>query len=535
MVDNRGRNKVVKGGKGSKRKSQEIKPKPPKIAKQIMKHVDAADLQAMSNRRGKQRVNFSLDEDSILLLCKVVATVLLKKTSASTRTTFGTATHWSLVRDVLLRNCSKSCDKTSTACSRRQRFIMKNKLTRICHDLSVAEVLADVDLVEKVLRGRVDLTDQEASACFMELLPLVKLKFKGGVHGTMEGVIPDSVDELNQSYAVQAFTTEPTDHDHEDGITNKDDVLKCSIENLIFAVLASDEKHFNQYQTYKIFEDYPEPLVSQVSELLKKRNIVSKKLENPHRKRNLPFAVPSYHITKLYWQSFRSQHFSQVFDDCISSINDLETQSPVTYKLDVNSGSIVSMLMSLLDDDLSLEINFPTELVMSDFKSIIGTDFYKSMKATEESMLADSHAKNDDPRKKKLMELFQMYQRHPSYSNWMMLSGVAGVVDEEKKILSHPEKLSLVPCIVEVQRPHRNQTKKHLFKYFEDKCVRYCDNGVQSCISKLLFSLRGPRFSRCDVIMIDGLDDITCFPENLRQLGKNMLEGLIDRHPSYKT
>uniref|UniRef100_H2Y5U5 Uncharacterized protein n=1 Tax=Ciona savignyi TaxID=51511 RepID=H2Y5U5_CIOSA len=123
---------------------------------------------------------------------------------------------------------------------------------------------------------------------------------------------------------------------------------------------------------------------------------------------------------------------------------------------------------------------------------------------------------------KKLLEFYQSYQDQPSYTNWILLAGRAEILG--KKYSSHTERLSLVPCSVVLQQPHRHHNNTgNIFECC--KADGFCDFDVQSSISDLLFSFQGPQLRHCDVIDLDNTnDDVISFDPKSRNLARSLIE-----------
>ena len=147
--------------------------KPQELTKKLRRRgYDKQDMNALSLLR-KQRSEWSKEEDSFLLMCRVASIIL-----------HPTCVHFvcvskNIIRDELNKYLPNiSFDKTSKACQRRIMYMLKNPRTK-AHVLDwVAEVKQDFEL-STIRKPKVPITHtEEWNKCFVELLHRLLKKFQ---------------------------------------------------------------------------------------------------------------------------------------------------------------------------------------------------------------------------------------------------------------------------------------------------------------------------------------------------------------------
>ncbi|KAK7929622.1 hypothetical protein WMY93_006017, partial [Mugilogobius chulae] len=131
------RNKQVVGGKQQKRKRQKKEVvKAPRKKKEAPKKRsvphDARDHEALKQMT-RQRVYWSQQEDSLMMLCAVAAHLLNTKLKRP-------FVPYCVVRDILHKEFNMSRDKTSLAVGRRTRYILKNPQTLLNYRFKVSTI-----------------------------------------------------------------------------------------------------------------------------------------------------------------------------------------------------------------------------------------------------------------------------------------------------------------------------------------------------------------------------------------------------------
>ncbi|MEQ2200914.1 hypothetical protein XENOCAPTIV_004812, partial [Xenoophorus captivus] len=202
------RNKQVVGGKGQRRrtKKKEVVKPPHKSKKEPRKRTPAHDLtdhQALK-RMTRHRVYWSVQEDSIMMLCSVASDLLNNKLNRP-------FVPHCVVRDLLHAEFDISKDKTSLSVGRRSRYILKNPRTLLNYRICLAEVHQDKALMKLLEENKPANPDQaeDCAKAFLEYMRLLRQKFST-VMDDHDLIIPDSREQIfrrkyNQELVCRVF------------------------------------------------------------------------------------------------------------------------------------------------------------------------------------------------------------------------------------------------------------------------------------------------------------------------------------------
>ncbi|XP_039256526.2 general transcription factor 3C polypeptide 1-like [Styela clava] len=529
-VNNVGRNERVKGGRGRKRKKQSVeleipmkklrmqvrrrgrkKPETVKKGRQKYKYVDGKDLEAIKERKGRLRVNFTPAEDSMLLICHIATTVLTHLFWKKQHGPRKCLTPWSVIRDISQRHLPESLDKTSYSVGRRTLNIMRNPETRICHDISVADIESDRKFIKQFKIPSGDLDTQETAAALREvysqIVQLLQVRFKSQP-GIFSLQIPNSVSELLKRYIPKTILRKSEDIQIKrnlflDHVRGNADITHAVIENMTYVALQMGEEEFSVYQAYRAFESFPEDILSKVFTLMQTSGFVCAKQEMLRR---LPFGIRSHRLAQAYIQTFKAVVPQEALEDLSHSIvqtSDMKIDSAA------NVGHIFLISYLLSKGDLQMKIDMPDQIIIPDApnmpvfenqflaiikeskdeifneassmlssnskddsappESLIAAAACMLPPTTTSSSVADSNSilednsktlrDNNDPSnsKTKLEKVLRLYYRHPSYTNWLMLINPSrrGEVSDAKftnlNYSCNSDSVVLNPCTVTVE------------------------------------------------------------------------------------
>uniref|UniRef100_A0A3B5MCZ8 Uncharacterized protein n=1 Tax=Xiphophorus couchianus TaxID=32473 RepID=A0A3B5MCZ8_9TELE len=247
------RNKLVVGGKGRtrKRKKTEVVKAPRRKKKEPKKRTrahDATDHQALK-RMTRHRVYWSVQEDSVMMLCSVASHLLNSKIKRP-------FVPYCVVRDLLHAEFDISKDKTSVAVGRRTRYILKNPQTLLNYRCKAWNCAIQLNLIECV--------------------------FGFGAYHSLFVFIPHS----------------------------KEDIHAIVLHNLIQSSMSMTNgqmKSFRSFQTFHTYSKYNQELLCRVFVQCKKRRMfnrrrISKTLE-PKKKRGLPMLPMSFQMSQTFYRS----------------------------------------------------------------------------------------------------------------------------------------------------------------------------------------------------------------------------------------
>uniref|UniRef100_A0A667WLC2 Ral transcription factor IIIC subunit 1 n=1 Tax=Myripristis murdjan TaxID=586833 RepID=A0A667WLC2_9TELE len=279
------RNQQVVGGKRQKRKrgKKDVVKIPRKKRKEPKKRTpahDEADHRALT-RMTRQRVYWSLQEDSLMMLCSVASHLLNSKLKRP-------FIPHCVVRDLLQAEFEKSMDKTSVAVGRRTRYILKNPQTLLNYRICLAEVYQDKSLMKLLEQKKPANPDkpEDCAEAFSEYTKLLRQKFSSAMTPS-DIIIPDTKQEL---------------------FSSTEDIHVIVLNNLIQSTLGmsnSQMKSSRSFQTFHMYSRYCQEVLCQVFIQCRKRGLVNRrrvcKIYGPKKNRALPILPMSYQLSQSYY------------------------------------------------------------------------------------------------------------------------------------------------------------------------------------------------------------------------------------------
>ncbi|XP_035993309.1 general transcription factor 3C polypeptide 1 [Fundulus heteroclitus] len=323
------RNDEVVGGKGQKRKrkKKEVVKAPRNKKKEPRKRSqahDAKDHQALK-RMTRRRVYWSVQEDSVLMLCSVALHLLNSKLIRP-------FVPHCVVRDLLHAEFEKSKDKTSLSVGRRSSVILRNRQTLLNHRICLAEVHQDKELMSLLEEKKPANPDQaeDCAKAFSEYVRLLRQKFST-VMCVGDLVIPDAQEQIFTRFKVSAID----DGKHvpsKDSISCKDDIHAIVLHNLIQSSLAMTNgqmKTARSFQTFRTYTKYNQELLCRVFIQSRKRRLfnrrrITQSLE-PKKNRGLPILPMSFQLSQTYYRIFSWRFPHSLCTDSFSFLRTLIT------------------------------------------------------------------------------------------------------------------------------------------------------------------------------------------------------------------
>ncbi|XP_073327021.1 general transcription factor 3C polypeptide 1 isoform X3 [Pagrus major] len=305
------RNQQVVGGKGQKRKrsKKEVVKAPRKKRKEPKKRTpahDEADHKALKMMT-RQRVYWSIQEDSLMMLCSVASHLLNSKLKRPFIPYCG-------VRDLLHAEFEMSVDKTSVAVGRRTRYILKNPQTLLNYRICLAEVHQDKPLM-RVLEEKKPADPDNPEDCakvFSEYVRLLRQKFSTALNpGDL--TVPDTKQQLFSRFRVAAIDCN-SQMSYRDTLNCTEDIHAIVLENLIQSTLVmtnSQMKSSRSFQTFQLYSKYNQELLCQVFIQCRKRGLVNRRRVHqpfgPKKNRALPILPMSYQLSQSYYRCFSTR------------------------------------------------------------------------------------------------------------------------------------------------------------------------------------------------------------------------------------
>uniref|UniRef100_A0A8C0KFE9 Ral transcription factor IIIC subunit 1 n=1 Tax=Canis lupus dingo TaxID=286419 RepID=A0A8C0KFE9_CANLU len=446
------RNRRVRGGRSQKRKrlrkdlGKKIKKKKkgfsPQEKNRSLRYHDEADQSALQ-RMTRLRVTWSIQEDGLLMLCRIASNVLNTKVK-------GPFVPWQVVRDILHSTFEESLDKTSHSVGRRARYIVKNPQAYLNYKVCLAEVYQDKALVGEFMNRKCDYEDPKVCASeFKEFVEKLKEKFSSALKDpNLE--IPDTLQELFARYRVLAIGDEKDLTRKEDELNSVDDIHFLVLQNLIQSTLALSESQMEScrsFQTFRLYREYKDHILVRVFMECQKRSLVNRRRVNhmlgPKKNRALPFVPMSYQLSQTYYRIFMwrfpstvctesFQFFSKILaagkldqpdtfsfkdEDNSKSSNDL-----VAFSLDSPGGHCVAALTLFSLGLISVDVQIPEQIVVVD-SSMVENEVMKSLGK-------DGGLDEDDDEEEDLDEgsggkrrAIEVKARQASHTNYLLMRG----------------------------------------------------------------------------------------------------------------
>uniref|UniRef100_A0A8B9FN32 General transcription factor IIIC subunit 1 n=1 Tax=Amazona collaria TaxID=241587 RepID=A0A8B9FN32_9PSIT len=299
------RTKRVRGGKSQKRKrlrkdtGKKTKRKKEEKSKRLRYH-DEADQSALL-RMTRLRVTWTVQEDSLLMLCRIASHVLNAKVK-------GAFVPWQVVRDIMHASFEESLDKTSHSVGRRARYIVRNPQTYLNYKVCLAEVYQDKALIEDFMNRENNYEDPQVCAKeFKEFVERLKEKFSSTL-GNPKLEIPDTLQELFSRFRVLAIGEDTAQNTKEDSLSSVYDIHFLVLQNLIQSTLALSDnqmKSCQSFQTFRLYREYRDDILVKAFLECQKRSLVNRRRVNhtlgPKKSRALPFVPMSYQLSQSYY------------------------------------------------------------------------------------------------------------------------------------------------------------------------------------------------------------------------------------------
>uniref|UniRef100_A0A673ZX95 General transcription factor 3C polypeptide 1-like n=1 Tax=Salmo trutta TaxID=8032 RepID=A0A673ZX95_SALTR len=407
------RNLLVKGGNKRKRKRTVKQVKiPQKKKKEVRKRApvhDAADHKALMMMT-RQRVTWSVSEDSVLILCRVASHFLNRKL----RRPF---VPWCVVRDLLHAEFEESLDKTSPSVGRRSRYILKNPQTHLNYKICLAEVYQDKPLIGKLQGRKHNPNDpEECSTVFREFVSLLRQKFSSA-SGSCDVTIPDTKTQL---------------------FSRIEDIHSLVLNNLIQSTLAmsnSQMKCCRSFQTFHTYSRYRQEVLCQVFVQCRKKGLVNRRrisqLCGPNKNRALPILPMSYQLSQSYYRCFTwrlpTGLCTEVFDfmQALSrnGTGDNHPSTMLQFPLESPGGATLACLSLMTLGLLSVHVSIPEHIVVLD-STMVDNEVVKSI-----SVLAEDD--DDDEEESEGRRGIEVRAHKASHTKYLMMRGycVPGIVN----------------------------------------------------------------------------------------------------------
>ncbi|KAM6379236.1 general transcription factor 3C polypeptide 1 isoform 2-T2 [Pluvialis apricaria] len=471
------RTKRVRGGKSQKRKrlrkdsGKKIKKKKKEEdsvekSKRLRYH-DEADQSALQ-RMTRLRVTWTVQEDSLLMLCRIASHVLNAKVK-------GPFVPWQVVRDIMHASFEESLDKTSHSVGRRARYIVRNPQTYLNYKVCLAEVYQDKALIEDFMNRESNYEDPQVCAKeFKEFVERLKEKFSSTL-GNPKLEIPDTLQELFSRFRVLAIGEDTNQNTKEDTLSSVYDIHFLVLQNLIQSTLALSDnqmKSCQSFQTFRLYREYRDDILVKAFLECQKRSLVNRRRVNhtlgPKKSRALPFVPMSYQLSQSYYRVFTWRFPSTICTESFQFLEKLKeaeksdqpdnfsfkdqenkaSEGMVAFPMDGPGGQCVAMLSLFSLGLVSVNVRIPEQIVVVD-STMVENEVIKSLgkEGLEDDDDDDDDLDDSSGGKRKI----EVKARQASHTNYLLMRGyyAPGIVSTRN--LSPSDNIVVNSCQVKVK------------------------------------------------------------------------------------
>uniref|UniRef100_A0A8C0F546 General transcription factor IIIC subunit 1 n=1 Tax=Bubo bubo TaxID=30461 RepID=A0A8C0F546_BUBBB len=450
------RTKRVRGGKSQKRKRlrKDVGKKTKRRKKEEssvekskrLRYHDEADQSALQ-RMTRLRVTWTVQEDSLLMLCRIASHVLNAKVK-------GPFVPWQVVRDIMHASFEESLDKTSHSVGRRARYIVRNPQTYLNYKVCLAEVYQDKALIEDFMNRENNYEDPQVCAKeFKEFVERLKEKFSSTL-GNPKLEIPDTLQELFSSVY---------------------DIHFLVLQNLIQSTLALSDnqmKSCQSFQTFRLYREYQDDILVKAFLECQKRSLVNRRRVNhtlgPKKSRALPFVPMSYQLSQSYYRVFTWRFPSTICTESFQFLEKLKdaeksdqpdsfsfkdqenkaSEGMIAFPMDGPGGQCVAMLSLFSLGLVSVNVRIPEQIVVVD-STMVENEVIKSL--GKEGLEDDDDDDDDLDDSSGGKRRIEVKARQASHTNYLLMRGYYAPGIVSMRNLSPSDNIVVNSCQVKVK------------------------------------------------------------------------------------
>ncbi|XP_075022124.1 general transcription factor 3C polypeptide 1 isoform X1 [Calonectris borealis] len=471
------RTKRVRGGKSQKRKRlrKDIGKKTKKKKKEDdsvekskrLRYHDEADQSALQ-RMTRLRVTWTVQEDSLLMLCRIASHVLNAKVK-------GPFVPWQVVRDIMHASFEESLDKTSHSVGRRARYIVRNPQTYLNYKVCLAEVYQDKALIEDFMNRENNYEDPQVCAKeFKEFVERLKEKFSSTL-GNPKLEIPDTLQELFSRFRVLAIGEDTNQNTKEDSLSSVYDIHFLVLQNLIQSTLALSDnqmKSCQSFQTFRLYREYRDDILVKAFLECQKRSLVNRRRVNhtlgPKKSRALPFVPMSYQLSQSYYRVFTWRFPSTICTESFQFLEKLKdaeksdqpdnfsfkdqenkaSEGMIAFPMDGPGGQCVAMLSLFSLGLVTVNVRIPEQIVVVD-STMVENEVIKSL--GKEGLEDDDDDDDDLDDSSGGKRRIEVKARQASHTNYLLMRGYYAPGIVSMRNLSPSDNIVVNSCQVKVK------------------------------------------------------------------------------------
>ncbi|NXQ25041.1 TF3C1 factor, partial [Alaudala cheleensis] len=471
------RTKRVRGGKSQKRKRlrKDVGKKTKKRKKEEdsvdkskrLRYHDKADQSALL-RMTRLRVTWTVQEDSLLMLCRIASHVLNAKVK-------GPFVPWQVVRDLMHSSFEESLDKTSHSVGRRARYIVRNPQTYLNYKVCLAEVYQDKALIDDFMNRENNYEDPQVCAEeFKEFVGRLKEKFSSTL-GSPKLEIPDTLEELFSRFRVLAIGEDTDQGTKEDNLSSIYDIHFLVLQNLIQSTLALSDNQMESYQsfqTFRLYQEYQDDILLKAFLQCQSRSLVNRRRVShtlgPKKSRALPFAPMSYQLSQSYYRVFTWRFPSTICTESFQFLEKLKdaeksdqphnfsfkdeenasSEGMVAFPMDGPGGQCVAMLSLFSLGLVAVNVRIPEQIIVVD-SSMVENEVIKSL--GKEGLEEDDDEDDDLDEGSGGKRRIEVKPRQASHTNYLLMRGYYSPGIVSTRNLSPSDNIVVNSCQVKVR------------------------------------------------------------------------------------
>uniref|UniRef100_A0A8C3V2I1 General transcription factor IIIC subunit 1 n=1 Tax=Catharus ustulatus TaxID=91951 RepID=A0A8C3V2I1_CATUS len=475
------RTKRVRGGKSQKRKRlrKDVGKKMKKKKKGVpgrraahyknkrLRYHDKADQSALL-RMTRLRVTWTVQEDSLLMLCRIASHVLNAKVK-------GPFVPWQVVRDLMHSSFEESLDKTSHSVGRRARYIVRNPQTYLNYKVCLAEVYQDKALIDDFMNRENNYEDPQVCAQeFKEFVERLKEKFSSTL-GNPKLEIPDTLEELFSRFRVLAIGEDTDQGTKEDNLSSIYDIHFLVLQNLIQSTLALSDHQMEScqsFQTFRLYQEYRDDILVKAFLECQRRSLVNRRRVNhslgPKKSRALPFVPMSYQLSQSYYRVFTWRFPSTICTESFQFLEKLKdaeksdqphnfsfkdeenasSEGMVAFPMDGPGGQCVAMLSLFSLGLVAVNVRIPEQIIVVD-SSMVENEVIKSL--GKEGLDDDDDDDDDLDDSSGGKRRIEVKPRQASHTNYLLMRGYYSPGIVSTRNLSPSDNIVVNSCQVKVR------------------------------------------------------------------------------------
>ncbi|NXJ27927.1 TF3C1 factor, partial [Dicrurus megarhynchus] len=471
------RTKRVRGGKSQKRKRlrKDVGKKTKKKKKEEdsgdkskrLRYHDKADQSALL-RMTRLRVTWTVQEDSLLMLCRIASHVLNAKVK-------GPFVPWQVVRDLMHSSFEESLDKTSHSVGRRARYIVRNPQTYLNYKVCLAEVYQDKALIDDFMNRENNYEDPQVCAKeFKEFVERLKEKFSSTL-GNPKLEIPDTLEELFSRFRVLAIGEDTNQGTKEDNLSSIYDIHFLVLQNLIQSTLALSDNQMEScqsFQTFRLYQEYRDDILVKAFLECQRRSLVNRRRVNhtlgPKKSRALPFVPMSYQLSQSYYRVFTWRFPSTICTESFQFLEKLKdaeksdqphnfsfkdeenasSEGMVAFPMDGPGGQCVAMLSLFSLGLVAVNVRIPEQIIVVD-SSMVENEVIKSL--GKEGLEDDDDDDDDLDDSSGGKRRIEVKPRQASHTNYLLMRGYYSPGIVSTRNLSPSDNIVVNSCQVKVR------------------------------------------------------------------------------------